>query len=78
VSEGTNNITDSAAGTKGRNGSKHINSKPTLNPKSEYRNPKQFQNPNDQITKTFPILGFEFWSFEFVSKFGFRASDLNS
>ena len=57
---------------------------PYQNPKSEYRNPKQTQrqinlksgkfktpNPNEACLE-FCM----FWSFEFVSNFGFRASNL--
>jgi len=54
------------------------------NSKSEYRNPKQIQILNFLMTKTifaqiFRLFGsFEFWSFDIVSEFGFRASDLKS
>ena len=51
------------------------------NPKFEFLNSKQLQNSNVSMTKTagttlFPL--FEFWSFEFVSCFGFRYSDLRA
>ena len=39
-----------------------------INPKYEYRNSKQIQN--------IKILNFEFYLLEFVSSFGFRASNL--
>jgi hypothetical protein len=57
------------------------------NPNIEYRNPKQYQNSTRQrrvfigtqrcwvkCSKRF-VSGFVFWSFEFVSDLGFRASD---
>jgi len=55
---------------------------PRQNPKSEYRNPKQTQsqlNLKTEKSKTLnpkeAYLEFDlFWSFEFVSNFGFRAS----
>jgi hypothetical protein len=37
--------------------------------KSEYRNPKQIQNPNFLMTQTFPIICFGFWSLDIVSTF---------
>ena len=43
------------------------------NSKFEYRNSKQYQNPNDQNSK--PVLDIWILNFEFVSDFGFRASD---
>jgi len=47
-----------------------LNPKPTpINPKSEYRNPKQYQKPNDQNSKRFENLDFENSNL-------FRASDL--
>jgi hypothetical protein len=59
------------------------------NPKSEYRNPKQIPSPNVPMTKTSNPDGacglqrcatgfgsFGFWSFDIVSSFGFRASNL--
>jgi hypothetical protein len=45
------------------------------NPKSEYRNPKQMQNPNRQ-TPNPRLPRFEHRPFGFVSDFGFRNSDL--
>jgi hypothetical protein len=39
------------------------------NPKYEYRNPKQIQNPNFLMTQTFPTICFGFWSFDIVSTF---------
>ena len=54
------------------------------NSKSEYRakrpprtNPKQIQNSNFQMTQRGfgSKLSFEFWSFDIVSSFEFRASD---
>ena len=52
-----------------------------LNPKFEYRNPKQIRNSNAQNKQesihsiTMNLFGtLEFWSLEFVSNFGFRAS----
>jgi hypothetical protein len=53
------------------------------NPKSEYRNPKQTNEADKrkyQIVQTSESSRFEFfsfWSFEFVSNFGFRASNFN-
>jgi hypothetical protein len=47
-----------------------------INPKSEYRNPKQFsndQNPNDQNRR---FEHSKIRKFGFVSNFEFRASDL--
>jgi len=41
-----------------------------LNPKSEARNPKQIQNPNDQNYKRFEHLKIK--KLEFVSYFEFR------
>ena len=50
------------------------------NTKSEARNTKQIQNPKDQNPKLAQVDGFvlNIWisSFEFVSDFGFRDSDL--
>jgi hypothetical protein len=47
------------------------------NPSFEYRNPKQIRISKIQNAET-PLSGtFEIWSFEFVSSFGFRASDLD-
>jgi len=50
-----------------------------LNPKPEYRNSKQIRNPNIQCANVnsfkYSVLDFVFWSFEFVSCFGFRISD---
>ena len=56
-----------------------------LNPKFEYRNPKQIRNSNVQMTKTFGILNFchldLFRISDFVLRaflcFIFRASDFN-
>jgi len=42
------------------------------NPKFEARNPKQARRSKIQMIKK---KRFEFWSFEFVSSFGFRVSD---
>jgi len=55
-----------------------------INSKFEYRNPKQIQNSKAQNSKQkqldawglFWFWSFVFWAFEFVSNFGFRASDL--
>jgi len=56
-----------------------------LNPKSEYRNPKQILRLGrirlQRRIRMFQFLklpGFEFWSFDIVSNFGFRASNLIS
>ena len=63
---------------------------PLQNPKSEYRNPKQIQNPNVSMTKTpqrgglvrcrqptnHQFLSFAFLSFVFVSYLVLRISDL--
>jgi len=47
------------------------------NSKHEYRDSKQYQNSNDQISKQdlLKVLNLEFEKFEFVSDFGFRISD---
>ena len=45
------------------------------NPKSEIRNPKQIQNPNDQNPKQ-PINSFEPLNFKFRNYLGFSASNL--
>jgi len=46
---------------------------PRANPKSEYRNPKQIENPKSQ-TKKLALSSFCIWEFGFVSdfEFGFR------
>ena len=46
------------------------------NSKSEYRNPKKFENQT--FKKANKEKPFEFEPFGFISKFGFRASDLKS
>jgi hypothetical protein len=52
---------------------------PARNSKSEFRNPKQFQNRKSKCSKPFPfrffVFDFLYWSFEFVSDFEFRISD---
>jgi hypothetical protein len=63
----------------------------SINPKPEIRNPKQFRNTNFQMYKTSLksfkkrtdalealVLNFEFWSFEFVSDFDIRISNLSA
>src|SRR5262245_28538470 len=60
---------------------------PAENPKSEYRNPKQIRNPNDQNRTTnerrfrirvLPSSLFGISTFEFVSDFEIRISDFQS
>src|SRR5206468_6045413 len=53
------------------------------NPKLEFRNPKQAQNPNFQITKThqlgsWRVLSFQFGTFDIVSDFELRISSFIS
>ena len=53
------------------------------NPKLEFRNPKQIQNPNFQITKnappvSWPVLSFQFGIFDIVSDFELRISSFVS
>jgi len=43
----------------------------TYSAKSETRNSKQIQNSKLKNKKTLFVLGFEFWSFDIVSDFGF-------
>jgi len=49
-----------------------------LNPNFEYRNPKQFPNPNDPISKTLAISCLKNWDFEhlnLLSSFVFQISN---
>jgi hypothetical protein len=46
------------------------------NPKSEYRNPKKIRIFKFQIPYLYSFQTFKIWSFEIVSNFEFRASDL--
>ena len=53
------------------------------NPKLEFRNSKQIQNPNFQITKmhrivSWRVLGFQFGTFDIVSDFELRISSFVS
>ena len=53
---------------------------PKPNPKFEYRNSKQIQNPNAQMTQTTGVSHFgnlEFWKFGFVSDLRRKAGDGN-
>jgi hypothetical protein len=46
-----------------------------LNPKSEFRNSKQFQNLKSKSPRhSASVLNFRIWYFEIVSDFGFRIS----
>jgi hypothetical protein len=48
----------------------------SLNPKSEYRNPKQCSNFQNSHYRNNRFGHLKIWKFVLVSKFGFRASDL--